>query len=84
MDTGDQLQMYGVTCKKCGAAVRLGKIWLPIGAQTSDLRDRLHGLFGMVNLDTCPICNADVQFSLDEIRFVADSETPPEYVVNPA
>lgn len=84
MDTGDQLRMYGVTCKNCGSAVRLGKIWVPIGAQTSDLRDRLRGQYGSVNHDTCPVCNAVVQFSLHEIRFVADSEQPPEYAVNPA
>ncbi len=84
MDTGDQLTMYGVTCRKCGAAVRLGKIWLPIGAHISDLQDRLRAQYGLVNHDTCPVCNAAVQFSLDEIRFVADSEMPPEFVVNPA
>lgn len=84
MDEPEVLRMFGITCPTCGKAARLGKLWLPPNAQISDLRATLRALGGLVDHDVCPVCFVVNQVSLDDIKFVDDSEPPPELSVTPS
>jgi hypothetical protein len=76
-------RMYGITCPNCGHAIRLGKEPLPPDAPVSKLRDAIAARYGQINSDECLECNAGIQFSLDDVRFVDDVEPPPEHEVIP-
>lgn len=74
-------RMYGTTCLNCGRAVRLGKELLPPDAPLDKLQDAVAARHGQMDIDICPICNAGIQFSPEDVRFVDDVEPPPEHAL---
>ena len=73
------LKMYGVTCPLPGHeehVVREGKIWLSPSAQVSDLKDALGVIPGTFESGKCPISGTGIQFSMDNVRFVENTEPP--------
>jgi hypothetical protein len=80
-------RMYGVTCPLPGHeghVVREGKILLSPNAQVSDLKDALGVIPGTFENGQCPESGTGIQFSMDNVRFVENTEPPPYTEISPS
>jgi hypothetical protein len=79
-------RMYGVTCPNSTPdsfhTVRLGKATLPADATTAKLHKQVVENNELTGFSLCPVCNVDIPVVLDHVRFVDDSEAPPEHAAN--
>lgn len=79
-------RMYGVDCPAGGGhVIRIGKVFVPPTATVEDLHLKIAEQKGVTVADLsraleqeqCEIHNQVVQFTADKVRFVDDSENPP-------
>ena len=75
-------RMYGITCPNSSPrvhAIRLGKECLPLNAPVSALQHAVARREGQIGSTECPVCSNGFTYSLEDVRFVDDSEWPPEH-----
>lgn len=80
-------RMYGITCpntKNGVHAIRLGKEPLVPNATIADLQSALAAKYAGPNPEVCDKCGANVEFLLDHLRFVDDTEERPYEEVLPS
>jgi hypothetical protein len=85
MPDKDVARMYGVTCPNENPQIhpaRLGKEILSPDAPVSELQRKARAAHGPVDSTVCPVCGTGISFSPDQVRFVDDSEWPPEHEVD--
>jgi hypothetical protein len=77
----DVARTYGVTCHNENPRIhpaRLGKMLLSADAPVSELQRKASVEHGQIDSTVCPVCGTGISFSLNQVRFVDDSEWPPE------